>query len=466
MNTSLFKKRYTVGTLEYSFWQMMNIFFWMLWGSIALTSLGQTFGASTKFLYRANGLSDTFLAVVTGTIFGMINVVMNPVLSTMSDRHRGRLGRRVPYILYTALPTAFFLAAMPFYPYLIRLLPETILGFSTVSLVFGAGSILYWFFYLYVAILYFYLIPDVIPAELMGRFYGLFRVSGVIFGTAFSWWVYKYVQDFPQYIYPACAVFYLLTIGGMCYFVREGDYPPPENSGSKLPWYKKLVATVKQYISDCYGHKYYLVFYITGVAYGVHGCINMFMDFFYLEGCGLTMAELGKLGAILGVVGMISCFCAGFVTDKLGAFATSIISLLLLALSYFSCGIFIHGYTSALILRIPQSVFGCIYAVAAGRILVEVYPRSKFGMMASGSNLLTSLVAALINIPFGLFSDFMRNSTPETTLMLGKYDLMPLLKGYRFTNYYAGFCILVSMLLLTYFYFHYQRKRVGNAFDE
>ena len=30
MNTSLFKKRYTVGTLEYSFWQMMKIFFWMI----------------------------------------------------------------------------------------------------------------------------------------------------------------------------------------------------------------------------------------------------------------------------------------------------------------------------------------------------------------------------------------------------------------------------------------------------
>ena len=161
-----------------------------------------------------------------------------------------------------------------------------------------------------------------------------------------------------------------------------------------------------------------------------------------------------------------SCFCAGFVVDKFGAFVTSIIALFCMALFYVGGGIFINGYYSALAWRVPLSVVSCIYAVAMGRILVEVYPRSKFGMMASGSNLLVSLVVALANIPLGLFSDFVRNATPETTLMVGKYNLMPLLNGYRFVNYYAGFCIFISMLLLTYFYLHYQRKRVGNAFDE
>ena len=145
------QKKYTVGTLEYTFFQLLNVFFWMLWGAIGMSLIAMTFNSGTKFIFRNAGLSDTFIAVVLGTIISWMNTVMNPIISTASDNCRSKLGRRIPYMLYTAVPTAIFIAAIPFYGYLLPLLPENIGPLSAKELVFGAGTMLYYFFFLFVS---------------------------------------------------------------------------------------------------------------------------------------------------------------------------------------------------------------------------------------------------------------------------------------------------------------------------
>ena len=49
--------------------------------------------------------------------------------------------------------------------------------------------------------------------------------------------------------------------------------------------------------------------------------------------------------------------------------------------------------------------------------------------------------------------------------MLGKWNLMPYLHGYRFVNYWSALCIFTSMLILLYFYIFLQKKRTSKAFD-
>lgn len=171
-------------------------------------------------------------------------------------------------------------------------------------------------------------------------------------------------------------------------------------------------------------------------------------------------------GAILSLVTVFACLGAGFVVDYLGAFAAAFIALGMMAVFNVCGGLFIHDYTTALIWRIPLAVFSAVYAVTAGRILVEVYPRSKFGMIASGSNLMISLFVGLVNYPLGRFSDFLKSATQDTTLMFAGYDLMPMLRGYRFVNYWAGLCIAIAMVILLYFYVFYQKKRTTKACDE
>ena len=458
-------KKYRCGTLEYTIFQLGSVIFWMLWGALALSMLGSTFNVSSPFLFRNNGLSDTFIAVVMGTVFSWMNVVINPILSTVSDKCRSRLGRRIPFILCTALPTAVFTAAMPFYPYLCKFLPETVLGFPTLTLLLGAGAIIYHFFYLFIAILYYYLIPDVVPAELMGRYYGFFRVVSVLGGVAFNKCVFPYVASHPQYIYPAAGVFYLISVLFLCFFVREGKYQDVPKTDTSTPLAVRIGKSVTEYCKECFGSKYYWLYYIAGVVIGLSACVNMFMNFFYLDGCNMSMKDIGELGVYMGVAQAVACFCAGFIVDKLGAFKTTFIAQFAMTLLYIGSGIFVDDFSSAMLWRIPQSIFGGINAVAGGRILVEVLPRSKFGMIASGRNLLVSLFVGLANYPVGLFSDFLKNARPGTSIMLWGYDLMPLLKGYRFVNYWAGITIGGGFAILLYFYFACHRKRTDKACD-
>ena len=457
--------KYKCGTLEYTVFQLGSVIFWMLWGALAMSMLGSTFNVASPFLFRNNGLSDTFIAVVMGTIFSWMNVVINPILSTVSDNCRSRLGRRIPFIFYTALPTAIFISAMPFYPYLCKFMPGTVMGFKTLTLMLGAGAIIYHFFYLFIAILYYYLIPDVVPAELMGRYYGFFRVVSVLGGVAFNKCVFPYAASHPQYIYPAAGAFYLVSVLFLCFFVREGKYPAVAPKDTSKPFNERVFKAVGEYCRECFGSKYYWLYYIAGVVIGLSACINMFMNFFYIDGCGMSMKEIGQLGVYVGIVQAVTCFGAGFVVDKFGAFKTTFAAQLAMSLLYIGSGIFVNNFASALCWRIPLAVASGISAVAGGRILVEVLPRSKFGMIASGRNLLVSLFVGIANYPVGLFSDFLKNAAPGTSIMLLGYDLMPLLKGYRFVNYWAGITIGGGFAVLLYFYLACHRKRTDKACD-
>ncbi|MBE6380571.1 MAG: SLC45 family MFS transporter [Lentisphaerae bacterium] len=465
MNNSNNIKTYKCGTLRYTVIQVWSVMFWMLWGAVAMSMLGTTFNSATPFLFRNHGLSDTFLAVIMGTVFAWINTVMNPVLSTVSDNCRSKYGRRIPFILYTALPTAICMAAMPFYPYLCNYLPPALLGISTKALLLGFGAVIYHIFYLFIAILYYYLIPDVIPADLMGRYYGFFRVTGVVFGIGFSKFVFPYVASHPQIIYPAGAVFYLIAALALCFFVREGEYPPVPEKDDTQPLLKRMASTVAVYCRECFSKKYYWWYYIAGLVVGLSGCINMFMNFFYLDSCRMDMTKIGELGVYIGIITAVVCLAAGFVVDKLGAFQSALIAQFMMAVIYLASGILIKDFTSAVFWRGLLAVFSGLNAVAAGRVLVEVLPRSKFGMMASGRNLLTALFVGLINFPVGLFSDFLKNATPETTLICCGIDLMPMLKGYRFINFWAGICTLAGGLILFYFYMVHHRKRTEKAYE-
>ena len=85
------EKKYECGSLRYSMLQIIGVFFWTLWGAMAFTVITLCFTGATPFLFRNSGLSDTFIAVVLGTVVSLMNTVMNPVLSTISDRCRSEM---------------------------------------------------------------------------------------------------------------------------------------------------------------------------------------------------------------------------------------------------------------------------------------------------------------------------------------------------------------------------------------
>ena len=72
-------KTYKVGTLTYTFQRLFIVFFWMLWGALAMNMMNLVFRKSTPFIFEAYGLSDTFKIMLLGTTCSLMNVVMNPI---------------------------------------------------------------------------------------------------------------------------------------------------------------------------------------------------------------------------------------------------------------------------------------------------------------------------------------------------------------------------------------------------
>src|SRR3954462_10965971 len=131
-----------VGTLTYSRGQLANVFFWMLWGDFCLNLMDSGVGTSLVMLQlKKYGASKSAIGFVQGTVIEVLAIVMVAIISTWSDRHRGPLGRRMPFMLHTALPIAIFLSLMGFSPVLAprlqQLFPSLLGHVATTSLIVG-----------------------------------------------------------------------------------------------------------------------------------------------------------------------------------------------------------------------------------------------------------------------------------------------------------------------------------------
>ncbi len=93
---------------------------WKKWtygmGNFANTVVQQVFNNRIQFFYIDVVGLNAVLAGIIWFIFGLWNAVNDPLMGNISDRTRSRMGRRIPYVLFGALPLGlsfFFLWTPP-----------------------------------------------------------------------------------------------------------------------------------------------------------------------------------------------------------------------------------------------------------------------------------------------------------------------------------------------------------------
>ena len=73
-------------------------------GNFANTIAYQIFGNRINFYYvDVLGLSTSVTGILW-SIYGLWNAVNDPLMGQLSDRTRSKLGRRVPYVAFGAIP--------------------------------------------------------------------------------------------------------------------------------------------------------------------------------------------------------------------------------------------------------------------------------------------------------------------------------------------------------------------------
>ena len=86
--------RLHVGTLRYTMVGLLWVFVWLLWGDFCFTVMEYVNSQIVPLRLRELQAPDWVLPIILTTVPSIISFTLNPVISTISDRHRGPRGRR------------------------------------------------------------------------------------------------------------------------------------------------------------------------------------------------------------------------------------------------------------------------------------------------------------------------------------------------------------------------------------
>ena len=335
--------RFTVGTLVYSRAGLVALFGWLLWGDFVYTLMENVMPHLLPLVLRDNGVSNQAIAFIVASLHMVVNAVANPIISYKSDRFRSRWGRRRPFILATTPFVVVLLAMIPFAPEISRWL--TGIGWvaallknspiATLVLVSGILVTAFQIFNMFVSSVYYYLIADVVPEAFIGRFYGLFRVFGTLAGLTFNYFIFGMAQTHMHEIFIGVALLYGFFITLMCLRVKEGEYPPPDQKEERGHWW----SGIQNYATECFGHRIYLLIF---AVYGFNawsGASSVFQIFFNRDQLGLTLDQIGKMNAYIGVACIIIIYPLGILLDRWGSHK-SIIAACLVACAARLAGFF------------------------------------------------------------------------------------------------------------------------------
>jgi MFS family permease len=357
------------------------------------------------------------MGVLLTTVPGAMSMVMGPWVSFKSDRFRSRWGRRIPFIVITMPFLCIALAFMgwsddismllrQWFPALREYAPATV----TISLI-ALFLALFKFFDCFVNSVFWYLFNDVVPAEFLGRFMGAFRMVGIAAGALYNWFIFKYAESSMREIFIGVAILYFVGFGIMCFFVKEGQYPPLEGETDKE---NKGWGGLKTFFRESFSHKFYWFRFGFAAFTTIAASIGVFGIFFSRE-MGLTLDQIGKTTAITSIVVMVAIvFMASFVDrwhplrltvyaavfGLIGTLVTGVWLFVTLPGDYFFWINLGSGLAGVLL--------WAIVGVASLPCDMRLFPKSRFGQFCSAAGLSRHVCNLVAGLASGLFIDSMK----------------------------------------------------------
>lgn len=412
-------REYRVGTLVYTRGTLLQVAFWMLWGDFFF-QLFESLTTFTPLLLRWNGASDTLIGLIGGSLSSVVAFFWYPVVATYSDRHRSKLGRRRPFLLWAIPPVVLSVvllgAVKPAGIWLHRFLSLfggdwfTVAGCSIAWV--AACVVLFLIFNAFVVQAYACLIVDVIPVEVMGKFGGLYRAIGALGSLAFNRWATGSVESHTIHVYTLVGLLFASAFYLIVWHVKEGDYPPPlpKAPGGRL-------GAIKEYLQTSFRHRFYLNFFcVTLFNWSSLVPLN-FVLFFgtqagkagYAPTLGLSLQTFGEVKGWTYLVTIPVFFIVGTITDYIHPMLVGILGLILTAVTYFCCYFFIHDSDSLLLWWSINQVAISVYLGSTPAMGPRLLPRDRYGQFVS-ANLIFGMVGMIFMPPIiGALLEWLRD---------------------------------------------------------
>ena len=406
MNNS---KIYKCGTLVYTSASLIVLFCWLLGGDFAWAMKDRAIVPAATLLIRKFGVSDFLYSLIIISFPNFTNIFLTPIISYISDRHRGKWGRRIPFLAFTTPFIVVGSIGLGFVPKLAELFHSLFgsMSYNTWALIwFG----LFWVFMDFgttlSGALSGALINDVVPQEFLGRFYGLFRAASLLAGMIFNWYLMGMIEVYYLYIFTGVGVLYGIGLTVLCLKVKEGEYPPLEEVYGEQSKSEGIFKPIFRYFKQSFSHPYYqLVIVALTLSCFISVPYNMY-SILYAKELQVDMDIYGKICATIYLCSFILSFPLGILADKFHPLRVSVFGALLYLFSMLA-GFFMvkDAKTFMVVLALHTLLSGCYFTVSAS-LPQRLFPRELFAQFNSAFGMILALGNTLFGMLFGYILDY------------------------------------------------------------
>lgn len=443
LSTPPAERTYDIGTLRYTVRQLVFLFTWLLAGNFCFIFFEQIFGRMMPLYLKQLHASNTVIGLLTGSIAGLVNVLFLPNISVATDRYRSRLGRRVPFLLWSTPCTVLSLMLIGYGPEISRWLHTAVpalrvfsLGAMTLVLL-GMFTVSWHFFNMVLVNLFNFLVRDVVPQKLIARYVSLGFIINITASMLFTWFIFPHILINRKIICVVVGLIYLAAFVLMCWRVKEGEYPPPEPRppGGFVGNYLK---TFLAYFRECLSVPIYRDFVIVYALIVAAGSTAPFSLLFLKKTIHLSMTDMGRVFTLGSLLSALVVYPIGILCNRITA-----IRLLLIALTYMTVAtlmsyFFINGLTSWIVFTVITVAPGTAWGIAQNTLMLSLFPVERFGQFFSSINVLGFGSIFISNYLVGALMDWLHSD-------------------YRMTFIISFVCYLATVPMLYKVYRHWLR---------
>jgi MFS family permease len=403
--------QYTVGTLTYTRRSLAVLSGWLLWGDLAWQIKDRSIGSMFQLLVRQFHARNLLASILLVTVPQIIGISMGPIISTTSDRHRGRFGRRIPFILLPTPFAALSIIALGFAPMLGRWFntvtgggPETV--DRSILLFLGIFWVVFDITTTIANSAFIPLVNDVVPSTFLGRFYGLFRAVSLIAGIAFQYWLFGKTGEHYLPICVGVGLLYGIAVPMMCWKVKEGKYPAPAPIDAL---HRSPLKFFLGFGRECFSKPYYLWVFAAIILPNLARLPMDTFNLYFAQSVGTTADRFGKLTALSFVFSLTLTFPLGWLVDRYHSLRMAMVALLLHGTATLLGALYIHNQTSFAVAFVTTNTLAGVWITSTAPLTSLLLPRMKFAQYACGLGILNSLLNLGFAPMFGAFLDYSHN---------------------------------------------------------
>ena len=437
-----------VGTLTYTSAGLTALFCWLLLGDFVWSMRERSIGPMAHWYLNQLNVPGVVFGLLLSSFPAAVAFVLMPIISVKSDHHRGKWGRRIPFLLFTTPFAACGMIGLAFSPLLAKWVHAHFPGQSEMVVAVVCFGV-FWAAFEVAAIIggavFGGLVNDVVPKELLGRFYGLFRAVSLIDGMIFNYWIIGKVPEHFTLIMGVIGVIYGTAFTWVCLKIKEGGYPPPPPRDVTVRGVAHgFWRSSRTYFRECFAKPYYLtVFVMMTASILAFSPINVFA-IPYARSLGVDMDTYGKCLALTFLISLGLSYFIGWLVDAFHPLRIAMAAML----GYAAVAAWGWFYATTpdrfLVAWVAHGVLSGCFFTSSASLGQRLFPREKFAQYASASAMMMSPCSMTLAPLIGLVID-----------ATGKV--------YHFT--FAAGCVLALVGLAMAFVVHRQFMKLGGPKD-